>query len=178
MLTLEEIRLNVIAEALQLLPSKMSGSRDKTDVLLLATHLQESPQQLQRQVGGPAVGIWQFERNGGIKGVLTHRTTAEAAHVACKALGLDMSGSLEARCRVVYDALQTTDDVLDAVFARLLYWTDATKLPEITDEEGCFQYYLRNWRPGAWTNGTPEARKKLRDKWAKNFAKATEVVVG
>ncbi len=34
------------------------------------------------------------------------------------------------------------------VFARLLLWTDAKPLPAIGDEQGAWDYYLRNWRPG------------------------------
>jgi hypothetical protein len=138
--------------------------------VLLAIQLQEAPNQEQKQIGGPAVGIWQFESGGGIRGVFNHDVTSRLAVLVCKAL--DVAPTRAA----VYDALQTTNDVLDAAFARLLLWTDAPPLPALGDVEGAWQLYLRTWRPGAYTRGKTGQRRKLRQKWSVNYAKAMELV--
>ena len=47
----------------------------------------------------------------------------------------------------VWLALET-DDVLAAAAARLLLFTDPTRLPAIGEQSESWLYYLRNWRPG------------------------------
>ena len=184
MRTLQQIRDELITPALAILPSAMGRMRPQVDVQLLSTNLQESPNQDQCQITanknlcGPARGIWQFEKNGGVKGVLAHRSTKDAAVSAMKALGLNMDGNLEFQVAAVYEELRNKNDVVDAVFARLLYWSDALPLPKLGDAEGSHLCYLRNWRPGAWTNGNADERKKLHDKWLANYAEALEVVNG
>jgi len=61
----------------------------------------------------------------------------------------------------IWGALET-DDVFACGVARLLLWTDPRKLPAADDEDGAWEYYLRNWRPG----------KPHRDRWVKNHAAA------
>lgn len=139
-------------------------------IILLAMQLQEAPNQEQKQIGGPAVGIWQFEKGGGIKGTLQHDASSRLAVAVCQALGIAPNRA------AVYAALQTKDDVLDACFARLLLWTDPHKLPAVGDVEGAFQIYLRVWRPGAYTRGSDAKRRELRQKWSVNYAKALEQV--
>lgn len=134
-------------------------------VLLLAIQLQEAPNQEQKQIGGPAVGTYQFER-GGIAGVLRHEASSRLAVAACKALGVTPTVD------GVATALQDTNDTLDATFARLLLWTDRPALPALGDVEGAFRTYLRVWRPGAYHRGTEAARLKLHEKWQRNYAKA------
>src|SRR5690606_12884686 len=68
------------------------------------------------------------------------------------------------------------DDVLAAAFARLLLWTNPSLLPFIGDEEGAWQAYLREWRPGAYTNGNPSQRVRLREKWRGYYAQARRVL--
>lgn len=46
---------------------------------MLAIGLQESRLQHRRQNGGPARGFWQFEKGGGVKGILFHETAQERA---------------------------------------------------------------------------------------------------
>lgn len=149
-------------------PSRMRSAQ--ASVILLAIQLQEAPNQEQKQIGGPAVGIWQFESGGGIRGVLQHDASSRLAVAVCKALNVEPSRA------GVYAALQTTNDVLDACFARLLLWTDPHALPGIGNIEGAFQLYLRTWRPGAYSRGNAEQRRKLRQKWSVNYAKALEQV--
>jgi hypothetical protein len=149
-------------------PARMRSAQ--ATIALLAIQLQEAPNQEQRQVGGPAVGTYQFESGGGIEGVLQHKASSQLATAVCKALGVAPTRD------GVYAALQTSNDVLDACFARLLLWTDPHALPAIGDVEGAFQLYLRTWRPGAYTRGNTETRRKLRQKWSVNYAKALEQV--
>lgn len=154
--------------AFALLPPRMRSAQ--AVVVLLAIQLQEAPNQEQRQIGGPAVGIWQFERGGGIRGVLEHPKTEASAIAACRTLGVTPDPES------VRVALQSTNDVLDAVFARLLLWTDPKPLPALGDVELAWQLYLRTWRPGAYTRGNAEQRRKLRQKWAVNYAHAMDLV--
>lgn len=139
-------------------------------VLLLAIQLQEAPNQEQKQTGGPAVGTYQFERGGGIAGVLRHDASRRLAVAVCQALGVPPTVD------GVATALQNTNDTLDAALARLLLWTDRPPLPALGDVEGAFQTYLRVWRPGAYTRGLFSVRQALRDKWSRNYAKALEQV--
>lgn len=121
-----------------------------------------------RQIGGgPAMGLWQFERGGGVVGVLSHRRSMAPAGALCAWRGVD-PGSHE-----VWAGLER-DDILAAGFARLLWWTDPQALPR--DEDAAFSGYLRNWRPGAWTRGTQEQRHHLRTKWTVNWTTARKVV--
>lgn len=177
MKTLRQLLDDDFAGGLALLPAAMSRHLPRVQIQLLSTHLQESPGQDQCQITssksggcGPARGIFQFEKNGGVAGVLNHPSSAAAAIEVCRKLGV--KPTVEA----VYDALRTTDDRLDVAFARLLYWTDRDPLPELGDVAKSWEYYIRNWRPGAFTNGTPAARTALRKKWTTNYTTALEVV--
>ncbi|MVW75402.1 hypothetical protein [Pseudomonas xionganensis] len=175
-MTLTEIRAQAIAPALALLPGRMSEHRPAVEVLLLTTHLQEAPNREQCQLPvrpgkcGPARGIFQFERGGGVAGVLRHPASRPHVFTVCAKLGVvpTLDG--------IFDALPSQCDVLDAALARLLYWTDRNPLPALGDVEGAWQYYLHNWRPGAWERGTPAQRQALRRKWGLNYAKAMDEV--
>lgn len=158
-----------LSSALDLLPERMRSAQ--SIVTLLAIQLQEAPNQEQRQIGGPAVGIYQFEEGGGIAGVLRHSASRPYALSVCKALGVEPTRE------AVYAALQSTDDVLDAAFARLLLWTDAAPLPALGDVTGAWQLYLRTWRPGAHSRGTARKKAALRRKWSINYTEAMEIMV-
>lgn len=111
-------------------------------VMMLAIGLQESRFLYRRQIGnGPATGFWQFERGGGVKGVLNHQASKYKAHDLCKARGVDPVS------QNVWAQLET-DDVLAAGFARLLLLTDPRALPAINQTQAAWDCYLRNWRPG------------------------------
>lgn len=137
---LATITRDAVDPALALLPGKMDN--DRARIQMLAMGLQESRFIHRRQLGnGPARGLWQFERGGGVKGVLEHPASATLARDICIAM------DVEPVPRPVWTALET-NDVLAGVFARLLLWTDAKPLPAIGDEQGAWAYYIRNWRPG------------------------------
>lgn len=129
---------DAIDPALAELPERMAS--DAARVMLVAIGLQESrlTDRVQRN-GGPARGLWQFERYGGCLGVLARRTTAQHAQVLCGKHDVRPTAS------EVWAAL-AQDDVLAAGFARLLLWTDPLPLPD--DMDAGWSYYLRNWRPG------------------------------
>lgn len=129
----------LLPQAYGLLPAAMTGV--KADVMLLAIGLQESRFKHRRQIGGPARGFWQFEKGGGVKGVLTHPSTRAHALRVCGAC------SVEPTALAVYPAL-ALDDVLAAAFARLLLYSDPRPLPPLSDPDAAWSYYLRNWRPG------------------------------
>lgn len=119
---------------------------------------------------GPATGLWQFERGGGVRGVLEHPASAAVARRWCAQAGIKgLTPSPDAVWRRLVE-----DDRLACAFARLLLRTDPRTLP--TDVQAGFDYYLRNWRPGAWTNGTAAQREALRRKWGDRWAAAERVV--
>jgi len=152
---MNQLQLDIEA-GLALLPVTMRTAHAK--VLLYATSRQENPKRLPKQVGGPAVGDYQFESGGGVKGVLEHPSTAALAASVCKARGIAASRL------TVYEALQH-DPVLAAAFARLLYYTDPGRMPAVGDEPGAWDVYLRTWRPGAFKRQPEE----LRAKWSKSY---------
>jgi hypothetical protein len=157
--TPETILSDVIAPALALLPPRMDSPRAR--LLLLAICGQEAAFKHRRQLGGPARSLWQFEKNGGVKGVLTHPASRGFAEAICAERGLGDSPTLAQ----VYTALEF-DDILAACFARLLLWTDPAPLPNVGAETPAWEYYLRNWRPG----------KPHPNSWPANYRKATNAV--
>lgn len=146
-----------IEPALALLPGKMDGPAAR--VQILAIGLQESRFLHRRQINGPAMGFWQFERGGGVRGVLTHPASREHAYRICSIR------SVEPVAAAVHPALEV-DDVLAAAFARLLMWTDAWRLPAVGDVQGGWGMYIRTWRPG----------KPHRQTWSGLYAQALAAV--
>lgn len=152
-----------LAQALALMPAPFDTREAR--VLLLAIGLQESglTARVQRVAGGgkgPARGLLQFERGGGVVGVLSHPASRDLALQVCTARKLPAVSS-----SVVWDELET-DDVLAFSFGRLLLATDPRKLPALGDEQGAWAYYVRNWRPG----------KPHPDRWEGNYAAAFKAV--
>jgi hypothetical protein len=115
------------------------------DVMLLTIAQQESGLKHRAQVistgakAGPARGWWQFERGGGVAGVLTHQQTKDLASRICEACYVPRDSYAAWRCLEGHDRLAVA-------FARLLLWTDPAPLPG-TSQEG-WRCYLVNWRPG------------------------------
>lgn len=160
-MTLREIRYGPLAEALLLLPAKMTSPQ--AEVMLLAIGLQESRFEHRRQLGnGPARSFWQAEQGGGmVAGLLRYHddNVRDLVHGLCAVRGV------AAVARDVWVAVEH-DDVLAAGLARLLLFTDPSRLPALGDEDGAWQLYLRTWRPG----------KPHRETWAGLYAQALEVV--
>ena len=152
-----------IRAGLALLPPQM-GTRPAR-VLLHAINLQENPTRLEQQVKGPARGDYQFERGGGVKGVMTHAASKRLAEEVCRARGVAFNAES------IYQAIGR-DPVLAAALARLLLWTDPKPLPAAGDEQGAWELYLRVWRPGAYARQPDE----LRAKFKRNHAAALKAV--
>lgn len=132
------------------------GTRD-AHRMLLAIGLQESQFEYREQVSGPAHGYWQFERDGGVAAVLSHKASKQLASGLC--LELDYPPTITA----VYQALPD-NAILACIFARLLLYTDPKPLP--TTQTDGWSYYLRNWRPGI-----PHPSK-----WRVNWKRAEEAL--
>jgi hypothetical protein len=170
-MTPREARNGPVADALLLLPAKMTSPQ--AELMLLAIGLQESELKHRRQHGnGPARSLWQAEQGGGmVAGLLGFHNQG----VQDLARGLCAVRGVPAQPRAVWEAIEH-DDVLAAGLARLLLYTDPARLPGLDDEEGAWQLYLRTWRPGAFTRGAAPKRAELRQKWARNYTQALEVV--
>jgi len=125
--------------AFALLPPRMTSPAARA--LLLAIGLQESGFDHRHQIGGPAHGFWQFEKGGGVFGVLTHPVTNPIIEPICQLLRVDPT---PAAC---YTAIEH-HDVLAACFARLLLWTDYRVLPTPAQAGKGWAIYLAQWRPG------------------------------
>lgn len=133
--------LPILDAALVGLPAIMDTPQAR--VQLIAIALQESRLKHRDQivkgkkpgVKGPALGLWQFEKGGGVRGVLRH--PASRKHLP---YGQDEEQALW--------LLLECDDTLAAQLARLLLWTDPRPLPVRGDAASGWNYYIRNWRPG------------------------------
>lgn len=131
---------HVVVPALALLGAARYDSSEAR-VMLLAIAKQESGLAHRRQVKGPARGLWQFERAGGVRGVLNHSSSRAAAASLCHARGVTPQEA------VVYAQLER-DDILAAGFARLLLFTLPQRLPAIGNVPVAWAQYLDAWRPG------------------------------
>lgn len=146
-----------IDPGLSLLPSKMDTPEARA--MLLAIGFQESAFKYRLQIGGPARGFWQFEKGGGVAGVLNHPSTKSTILAICEELRIE---STPESC---YQAI-AYNDALACAFARLLLWTVPAPLPAITEPIVAWNYYLTAWRPG----------KPHQDTWGSLHARAVEIV--
>jgi len=130
---------------------------DTAACMLLATAQQESGLATRVQDGGgPARGLWQFERSG-VRGVLGHPRSSRLARRLCASRGCP------ANEYSVWASL-AGDDLLACGFARLLLWTDPAPMPALGDADGAWAYYRRLWRPG----------HPRQEHWAANYALALD----
>lgn len=154
-MSIEEVRIIIDRTFDHVLPRRFSGQ--PAIVELLAISGQEANWSAREQVGGPAHGLWQFEKGGGVHAVLNHPASAPYARAACHVRGVEPTD------RAVYDALPT-DDLLACAFARLLLFTDPKPLPVPGQMQQSWDYYQRNWRPG----------KPHPEKWSAIYRQAME----
>lgn len=123
------------------------GIPDTVDArrFILAIALQETSLRHRRQVvsggveNGPAASYVQFEKGGGCKGVLTHRSAAPKMLAICNAF--DVQPTPEG----LWEAMRY-NDVVAMSAARLLIFTLPSSLP--TNEVAGWAQYLSAWRPG------------------------------
>ncbi|SES76455.1 hypothetical protein [Variovorax sp. OV084] len=165
-MTLDEITRTAIDPALAWLPAKMDTIEARAELLTIG--LQESRFEHRWQVlndptkKGPARSFWQGEQGGGmVTGTMTHPSSKDLARAACAFRGVAFTSF------AIWTAIEN-DDVLAAILARLLLWTEPGKLPRVTDEDSSWDLYLHAWRPGAYSRGTPAERAALRKKWDDN----------
>jgi len=140
-MTLHEIMQKAVLPALNLLPPKMD--KPQALVMMLAIGKQESRFTDRVQKGnGPGRGFWQFEKGGGVRGVMEHEASRDYARAICEIRGVPFE-------RYALWAALATDDILAAAMARLLLWTDPLALPSRDNPEAAWKLYAdRVWRPG------------------------------
>jgi hypothetical protein len=90
---------------------------------------------------GPAHGFWQFERNGGVKGVLMHRVSGPILLPILDLFGYNKT------VETCYAAI-VHNDILACIFARLLLWTVPGRLATHAEEHVAWMQYVAGWRPG------------------------------
>jgi hypothetical protein len=139
-MTPKSLLINAIDPALALLEPLGVKSDNRARLLVLAIAGQESAWQYRRQNGGPARSFWQFERGGGVAGLF--HAAPDKLNAVCAELYVPFDPA------TVFEAM-AWNDVLAASMARLLLWTDPAPMPEVGDIQGSWNYYERNWRPGA-----------------------------
>lgn len=155
---LRYVREKIIAQTYrEVLPAKFDSTA--ATVLLLAIGLQESRFQHRQQIGGPARSFWQFEKGGGVRGVLRHPATAKHAQAVCVLRGIAPTED------AVYQRM-LDDDLLGCAFARLLLYSDPRELPAPGAVNASWDYYIRNWRPG----------KPHRQTWDALYSEAMQAV--
>ena len=137
--TIEYVQRSVFPAAYGLLPGPMASPA--ASAMLLAIGLQESRFVHRRQVHGPARGFWQFEL-GGVNGVLLHGASRDHAAAAMDILRYRRMDSSPAHAALEHN------DVLAAIFARLLLWTLPEALTGPQDADRAWGQYLDAWRPG------------------------------
>ena len=147
-----------IPTALSMLPEKMYSA--PAEAMMLTIILQESRALYRRQIGGPARGFAQFEVTG-VKGVMKHHLTKGFAENILERMHYPFDPV------VVHTALEH-NDVLAAVFARLLLWTHPAPLPLQGEADKSWEYYLSLWRPG----------KPHKDTWAEFYQQGWAIAKG
>ena len=155
----EKFIRNALEPALKLLPAKMDSLAGRA--MIVSICLQESRLKYRAQIGGPARGYAQFEREGGVIGVLSHASTRP--HIRAVLAALDYSpDSDQSAC---YAAIEH-NDILACAFARLLLWTLPDALPAQDDPGAGWSQYIKAWRPG----------KPHRETWNTFYEQAWEIV--
>jgi hypothetical protein len=163
--TLRYLNDHVIPTALTFLPPSLTSIHARAQLLAIA--LQESDGEHRTQMkGGPARGFWQFEQGtpksrGGITGVLLHKVTNPLIEQALLTL------QYPANAAVCHEAVMH-NDVLAAIFARLLLYTSPLRLPAARHEVDLgWSLYASTWNPG----------KPHPEKWPMSFDRAWEIVL-
>lgn len=162
---------DVINPALKELEFHGIKPTDKVRKLMLTIAQKEAGPELEARYqhgGGPARGLWQFERIAVLDVMTRPNTTAQVAFALLDRqlpYTYDAKTSMHNQTIVTVHEALAQDDRLAAIFARLNLWNHKAPLPELHDEEGAFQQYLAVWRPGAWTHGNSWKRAEIRKAW-------------
>lgn len=156
---IDNVQAFVFPATFALLPGVMDSRSARA--MLLAIGLQESGFLYRHQVGGPAHGFWQFEKGGGVKGVLGHQSTR--VHLTAVCTELQYAPTVDG-CFIAIEH----NDTLACCFARLLLWTLPGLLAERGAPERGWNQYIAAWRPG----------KPHRSSWDDYFNAAWKLVEG
>lgn len=157
-MTLSYLLGHILPAAYALLPTEMDSP--EASALLLAIGLQESRFIYRKQIDGPARGFWQFEV-GGVQAVMTNSIIKPRLLPVLEALEYDIGES------PTYMQVRLEDnDVLAAVFARLLLWSSPQHLPKQGEGEHAWDMYRSTWRPG----------RPHHETWQSYFLQAWEAV--
>ena len=166
-----------IPSAMSLLPGQMNSREAVAMMLAIGLHESAFKARVQGRMrplktlddlgpqAGPARGYWQFERAGGTAEILESPDTKDIAVPICKMFLVDPN-------RQAVHTMLGFNDVLAAVFARLLLWRDSRPMPTPLQYNEGYSIYLRNWRPN------PDAAAAHRKDWPQNFNTAWNVVKG
>lgn len=154
-MTPEYFNVNALSPAMDLLPVKLDTLEARA--MVIAICLQESKLLHRHQIGGPAHGYAQFEKGGGVVGVLTHHASKPLIRPVLA--GLDYGPTADAAA--CYAAIEH-NDILAAAFARLLLYTLPDPLPAQNNAQEGWRQYIAAWRPG----------KPHPETWAAYFARA------
>lgn len=158
----------VIDPALGLLDRRLDTP--EADAMLIAIALQESGLAARVQVldagkpwwqsrPGPAHGLWQFERGGGVTAVMGNAATKAIVDPVITQLNYPFDRT------IIHDAI-IHNDLLAAVFARALLYSAPWPLPGPDSPTEGWRQYLWAWRPG----------KPHESTWARNYRIAWELV--
>lgn len=148
--TLDYLVKCVLPAAYKLMPSRMNSPEASS--LLICIALQESGLRARRQMlengkqwweskPGPANGLWQFERDGGVRGVMRHAAASAIVLPVIDALLYPRDPY------AVHEAL-IHNDVLACVLARALLYSVPESLPGPNDPTKGWSQYVSAWRPG------------------------------
>lgn len=129
-------------------------------VLQLAAFYQESQLKHREQIGGPALGLAQFDPGKGamVGLVLTGPNKVTWARDAVDERGVDPDDFEAAR------QLAKEDDELAVILSRAGMWCDAKRLPRLGQEKEAWAAYRRIWNPG----------KPRPEKWADSYKRALD----
>src|SRR5271166_7020353 len=145
-MTVDEFETNIMTSGIAFMQQQAPQIlwQRNAHVLQLAIAGQESDWSARVQSGnGPAHSFWQFERGGGVRGVINHPSSGPIIRTICAAIGVACEE------QAVWDIMgQEAGDNLSVCMARLSLFTDPAPIPPPDDEDATWQYYLRNWRPG------------------------------
>jgi len=128
-------------------------------VMLMAIVGQEAAFQYRLQIGGPARSYWQFEKGGGVAGVMRNATTGKWARSVCAALDIPSDEN------TVYEAMAWSDHLATSM-ARFNLWLAPGALPAVGREDDAYNYYVRQWAPG----------KPDKSRWHPNYEAAMQAV--
>lgn len=131
--------------------------------LLLAIAIQESGLRWREQQpdGGPARSWWQIEPQ-------TWESVVKQWDLAARLIG-SLRGAKAAR-----GPFMAYCDSAACAVARGILWLDPAPLPFVRDDDA-WEYYLRTWRPGAYTRGNADQRAALRRRWNRSVVLALSV---